>query len=112
MVNDGYITRANQLFLNVSKTQAMLYGICRRLCNVDTLNITLDSQVIKRVYESKYFGPSCEVFSWNTHLKYLLTRAGKRVGMLSHIGKNLKTHFAIKCHLYFLYQTCFGLLRH
>ena len=87
--------RANKLFLNVSKPEAMLFGTYRRLCNVDTLNIRVDGQVIKRVYEFKYLGVVfVEHISWNTHVKYVLTRTGKRVEMLSRIRTNLTTHCA------------------
>ena len=59
------------------------------------MKIRVDSQVIKRAYEFNYLGVVFdEHISWNTSVKYVLTRTGKRVEMLSCIRTNLTTHCA------------------
>ena len=45
--------------------------------------------------EFKYLGVvSVEHISWNPQVKYILSRAGKRLGMLGHIRGNLTSHCA------------------
>ena len=50
---------------------------------------------IERVCEFKYLGVvSVEHISWNPQVKYILSWAGKRLGMLGHIRGNLTSHCA------------------
>ena len=50
----------------------------------------LKGRPIKRVFEFKYLGVVFdEHISWNSHVKYVLSRAGKRLRMLGRIrGKS------------------------
>ena len=56
----------NSLFLNLVKTEAMLFGTHARLSDAD-FGITFKGRLIKRVFEfiEKYS-------SWNSHVKYVL----------------------------------------
>lgn len=80
----------NSLFLNVAKTEAMLFGTAPRLSDVDSFSITINGSQIKQVSQFKYLGVVFdERLSWNDHIKYLLTKAGKRVGILGRIRYNI-----------------------
>ena len=86
----------NGLFLNVTKTEAMLFGTVARLKNVDRFQIQVHRHTtIRRVFEFSYLGIVFdEQVNWNTHMKYVLGKAGKRIGMLGRIRKNLNVHCA------------------
>ena len=80
----------NSLFLNVSKTEAMLFGTSPRLSKVESFVITVNGSPIKRVTQFKYLGVVFdERLSWNDHVKYILAKAGRRVGMLGRIRYNV-----------------------
>ena len=80
----------NSLFVNVTKTEAMLFGTAPRLSAVNSFSITLNNNVIKRVFHFTYLGI---VFDdrliWNEQIKYLISKAGKRVGMLGRLRRSL-----------------------
>ena len=79
----------NGLFLNAVKTEAMLFGTHARFSDAD-FGITFKGRPIKRVFEFKYLGVVFdEHIYWNSHVKYLLSRAGKRLGMQGRIRGNL-----------------------
>ena len=46
----------NSLFLNVSKTEAMVFGTSPRLSSIGSFNITVNGSPIKRVSQFKYLG--------------------------------------------------------
>ena len=46
----------NSLFLNVTKTEAMVFGTTPRLSKVESFNITINGTIIKRVSHFKYLG--------------------------------------------------------
>jgi len=49
----------------------------------DKFVVSVDGHVLKRVSEYKYLGVVLnECLSWNAHIKYILSKAGKRIGML------------------------------
>ena len=84
----------NSLFLNLVKTEAMLFGTHARLSDAD-FGITFKGRLIKRVFEFKYFGVAFDKHtSWNSHVKYVLFRARKRLGMLGRIRRNLTSECA------------------
>ena len=63
----------NSLFLNVSKTEAMLFGTSPRLSKVNSFVITGNGSPIKRVSQFKYLGVVFdERLSWNDHVKYIV----------------------------------------
>ena len=80
----------NSLFINVSKTEAMLFGTAPRLSAVNSFSITLNNNVIKRVFHFTYLGIVFDDrLSWNEHIKDLISKAGKRVGMLGRLRRGL-----------------------
>ena len=87
--------RMSGLFLNTSKTETVLFGTQARLNTVQNFTIQINGYVLKRVFEFKYLDVVFDQhISWNAHVKYLLAKAGKRVGMLGRIRHNLTTHCA------------------
>ena len=84
----------NSLFLNAVKTEAMLFGTHARLSDAD-FGITFKGRPIKRVFEFKYLGVIFdEHISWNSHVRYVLSRYGKRLRMLERIRENLTSDCA------------------
>ena len=81
----GSWLRNNSLFLNVTKTEAMLFGTQARLSQVTDFRVTFNANPIKRVSEFKYLGVLFdEKISWNAHVNYIISKVGKRLGMLRH----------------------------
>ena len=79
----------NSLFLNTVKNEAMLFGTHARLSDA-SFGIVLKGRPIERIYEFKYLRVVFdEHISWNFHVKYVLSRFGKRLGMLGRIRGNL-----------------------
>ena len=80
----------NSLFVNVTKTEAMLFGTAPRLSAVNSFSITLNNNVIKRVFHFTYLGIVFDDrLSWNEQIKYLISKARKRVGMLGRLRRSL-----------------------
>ena len=80
----------NSLFINVSKTEAMLFGTTPKLCGVDSFSINVNGVPLKRVSHFKYLGVVFdERLSWNEHVRYILAKASSRVGMLGRIRRNV-----------------------
>ena len=87
--------RQNSLFLNVYKTEAMVFGTSPRLSDIDSFTISVNGTSIKRVSQFKYLGVVFdECLSWNDHVKFILAKAGKRVGMLGRIRYRTTWHSA------------------
>ena len=83
------------LFINVTKTEAMLFGTAQRLSNADSFDIHIDGKQIKRVSEFTYLGVVFdERLSFNGLIKKLISKAGKRVGMVLRLRDNLTLHSA------------------
>ena len=73
----------------------MLFGTAARLASTDSFNIHIDGKQIERVHEFTYLGVVFdERLSWGSHVKKMISKAGKRVGMLGRLGDNLTTHSA------------------
>ena len=71
----------NSLFINVTKTEALLFG--------NSFSITLNNNVIKRVFHFSYLGIVFDDrLSWDEQIKQLILRAGKRVGMLGRLRRS------------------------
>ena len=84
----------NSLFLNALKTEAMLFGTHARLSDAD-FGITFKGRPIKRVSEFKYLRVIFDEHTcWNSHVKYVLSRYGKRLRMLERIRENLTSDCA------------------
>ena len=87
--------RDNSLFLNKSKTECVLFGTASRLSTVTSFSIYVSGSLIERVSEFKYLGVVLDKsLSWTAHVKYILGKAEKRVGMLSRIRTNVTTDTA------------------
>ena len=72
----------NSLIVKVTKTEAMLFGTAPRLSVVNSFSITLNNNVIKRVFHFTYLGIVFDDrLSWNEQIK------GKRVGMLGSLTR-------------------------
>ena len=96
--------RGNSPFLNKSKAECVLFGTASRLSTVTNFSIYVSGSLIERVSEFKYLGVVLdESLSWTAHVKYVLGKAGKRVGMLSRIRTNVTTNTANL--IYNLYST-------
>ena len=79
---------SNSLFINVKKTVP-------RLASADSFNIHIDGKQIERVHEFTYLGVVFdERLSWGSHVKKVISKAGKRVRMLGRLRDNLTTHSA------------------
>ena len=84
----------NSLFLNTVKNEAMLFGTHAKLSDA-SFGIVLKGRPIERIYEFKYLRVVFdEHISWNFHVKYVLYRFGKRLGMLGDIRGNLTSDCA------------------
>ena len=85
----------NNLFLNVYKTEAMVFGTSPCLSNMDSFTIRVNGTSIKRVSQFKYLGVVFdERLSWNDHVKFILAKAGKGVEMLGRICYCITWHSA------------------
>ena len=73
----------NSLFINLTKTEAMLFGTSQKLARINHFSVTINESAIKRVSEFKYLGVILdERLSWNGHVKAIVSKAGRRVGVL------------------------------
>ena len=84
--------RLNSLFINVTKTEVMLFGTSQRLAKVDQFSVSVNGSAIKRLTEVKYLGVIFdEHLSWNQHV---LSKAGRLVGLLGRVRRYITTHTA------------------
>ena len=71
------------LFKNLTQ-EATTYG-----------DFSMSVKQIERVHEFTYLGVVFdERLSWGSHVKKVISKAGKRVGMLGRLRNNLMTHSA------------------
>ena len=95
--------RLNILFINVTKTEVMLFGTSQRLAKVDQFSVSVNGSAIKRVTESKYLGVIFdEHLSWNQHVKEIVSKTGRRVGLLGRVRRYITTHSANA--IFFMYD--------
>ena len=60
-----------------------MFGSHARLARVCEFNITINGCAIKRVTEFRYLGILFDkCITWKSHVESILSKAGKRVGML------------------------------
>ena len=87
--------RLNSLFINVTETEVMLFGTSQRLAKVDQFSVRVNGSAIKRVTEFKYLGVIFdEHLSWNEHVKEIVPKAGRLVGLLGRVRHYITTHSA------------------
>ena len=68
----------------------MLFGTAPRLSAVKYFSITLNNNVIKRVFQFTYLGIVFDDrLSWNEQIKHLISKAAKREGMLGRLHRSL-----------------------
>lgn len=80
----------NSPFINVTKTETMLFRTAPRLPAINSFSITLNNNVIKRVFHFTYLGIVFDDrLSWNEQIKQLISKAGKRIGMLGRLRRSL-----------------------
>ena len=85
----------NSLFIYKTKTEAMLFGTSHKLAKISQFSITIGGPTIKRVTEFKYLGVIFdEHLSWNEHAKAIVSKAGRRVGMLGRVRRFIPIHSA------------------
>ena len=90
----------SSLFVNVTKTEAMLFGTTPRLSAVNSFSITLNNNIIKRVFHFTYLGIVFDDrLSWNEQIKYLISKAGKCVGMLGRLHRREESANVVYCSL-------------
>jgi hypothetical protein len=93
----------NLLFLNVKKTEVVLFGTSGNLAKVDEFTITIGQKQIKRVTEYKYLGVVMDdKLSWKSQVAYVVSKAGKRIGLLGRIRKQLTTYSGSKIYTLFI----------
>lgn len=91
----GNWLRENSLFINKEKTECLLFGTPGKLSNIESFHVSINDYVIKRVSKFKYLGIYLdECLSWKDHIKSIVSKAGKRIGMLRRLRYNLTTHSA------------------
>ena len=91
----GNWLRKNSLFINKEKTECLLFGTPGKLSNIESFQVHINDYVIKRVSKFKYLGIHLdECLSWKAHIKSVVSKAGKRIGMLGRLRSNLTTHSA------------------
>ena len=85
----------NNMFLHKGKTECVLFGISPRLSTACSFSVSVQGHIIKRVTEFRYLGIVLdEVLTFSAHVKYLISKAGKRLGMLSRVRNNISMHTA------------------
>ena len=85
----------NSLFINKTKNEAMLFGTSQKLAKINQFSITIGGSTIQRVAEFKYLGVILdEHLSWNEHVKAIVFKAGRRVGMLGRVCRFIALHSA------------------
>ena len=80
----------NSLFLNKKKTECVLFRTGARLNSVQDFTVYVKGTPITQVLEYKFLGVTLnETLSWNAHVSSILSKAGKRIGMLGRIRSNI-----------------------
>ena len=73
----------------------MLLGTSQRLARVNNFSIIVNGSITKRVSELKYLGIIFyEHLYWNSHVKSIVSKAGKCVGFLGRLRRYLSAHSA------------------
>ena len=91
-------TLSNFLFINKRKTEFVIFGTDARLSKVtDKVIIKIGDYEINRVYDFKYLGIVLDdSLTWKDHVRYVISRVGKRVGVLGRLRKNITIHAALE----------------
>ena len=76
--------KANKLSLNALKTELMLLGTTRNIRKLGSLlAIRTDSQLIRRVYKSRYMRFIIDdKLSWTEHIAYISAKIRRNIGVM------------------------------
>ena len=93
-------TPGNFLFINKRKTEFVIFGTDARLSKAtDTVVIKIGDYEINRVYDFKYLGIVLDdSLAWEDHVRYVISKVGKRVGVLGRLRRNVTIHAAFETH--------------
>ena len=81
----------------------MLFGTSQRLAKIDQFSVSVNGSAVKRVTEFKYLGVIFdEHHSWNEHVKEIVSKAGRPVGLLGRVRRYITTHSANA--IFFMYD--------
>ena len=73
----------NNLFLNVKKTECLLFGTAPRLSKVNDFTVMTGNSVLRRVVEFKYLGVVLdECLNWKAQTSAVFSKVSRRIGML------------------------------
>ena len=91
-------TLSNFLFINKRKTEFVIFGTDARLSKAtDTVAIKIGDYEINRVYDFKYLGIVLNnSLTWKDHVRYVISKVGKRVGVLGRLRRNITIHAAFE----------------
>ena len=88
-------TLCHSLFINKRKTEFVIFGTDARLS--DTVVIKIGDYEINRVYDFKYLGIVLDdSLTWKDHVRYVISKVGKRVGVLGRLRRNITIHAAFE----------------
>ena len=88
----------NNLFLHKGKTECVLFGTSPRLSTACNFSVSVQGHIIKRVTEFRYLGIVIDkALTFSAHVKYLISKAGKRLGMRSRVRNITHTANVIYC---------------
>ena len=86
----------NNLVMHKGKTKRTLFGTDSKLTSAN-FSVSVNGSDLKRVFEYKYLGVVMnECLMSKAHVKYLLGKVGRRIGMLGRARKNISMHSANK----------------
>ena len=91
-------TLSNFLFINKRKTEFVIFGTDARLSKAtDTVVIKIGDCEINRIYDFKYLGIVLyDSLRWKDHVRYVISKVGKRVGVLGRLRRNITIHAAFE----------------
>ena len=88
-------TLCHSLFINKRKTEFVIFGTDARLS--DTVVIKIGDYEINRVYDFKYLGIVIDdSLTWKDHVRHVISKVGKRVGVLGCLRRNITIHAAFE----------------
>lgn len=76
--------RANQLSLNISKTNFMIFGNSRKKYDNSKLKVILNNIVIRQVNHVKFLGVYVdERLNWDKHVQEITSKLSKNIGIMT-----------------------------
>ena len=87
--------KQNGLIMHKAKIECVLFGSSNKLSKTDNFSVCVEGLVLKTVTEFKYLGVVLDGgLSYSAHIKYLLSKVGKRIGMLGPVRNQLTANSA------------------